>query len=808
MIERDVFEVDPWTLVEPRLRLDHLGQTESIFALSNGHIGLRGNLDEGEPHVTPGTYLNGFFEHVPLPYAETGYGYPELGQSIIDVTNGKLLRLLVDDEPFDVRYGTLRSHRRVLDLRAGVLRRELEWVSPAGKAVRVRSTRLVSFSQRAIAAIDYEVEPVDEPARIVVQSSLIANEPVPEQAHDPRTAAALRAPLVGEFHWHHDLNVSLGHRTKLSNLGMAAALDHVIEGPADTITESESETDLARVTISTDLAPGEPLRVTKLMAYGWSSVRSMTALRDQVDAALSGARRTGWDGLVAEQRKWLDRVWDHSDIEIDGNPRLQQAVRFAVFQVVQAAARVEERAIPAKGLTGRGYDGHTFWDMESYVLAALTYSSPRAARQALLWRHATLDLARARARELRLAGAAFPWRTIRGEESSGYWPAGTAGFHINADIADAVHRYISASGDTEFEQGPGLELLVETARLWRSLGHHDPEGRFRIDGVTGPDEYTALVDNNTYTNLMAARNLRIAAGVAERHPEQAAELGVDDAEIASWWRAADNIRIPYDSELGVTMQSEGFTRYRKWDFTNTGEDEYPLLLHYPYYLLYSSQVVKQADLVFALYTCSEHFPPDQKRRDFNYYEAITVRDSSLSAAVQAIVAAEVGHLALAYDYLRETAYVDLWDLAENTADGLHLAALAGAAMVVAAGFGGMRNYGESLTFSPRLPRQLERIAFRMLYRGRRLRVEITADEARYTLAEGEALDLHHHGKPFRLATGATESLPMPWEPNVPAVVPPPGREACRQGIGANGIDGREAYRESHEPSIEDRLLVR
>ena len=513
MIGADVYGVDPWTIPERKLDLDLLAQTESIFALSNGHIGLRGNLDEGEPSGRSGTYLNGFHETRPLPYAEAGYGDPESGETIINVTNGKVLRLLVDDEPFDLRYGTLEHHERTLDLRSGTLRREVRWLSPAGQGVIVRSTRLVSFVQRAVAAIEYEVEAYNGDARIVVQSELVANEPMPEPeaTNDPRAAAALRKPLQGEFHGHHKLRAGLVHMTRASQLRLSAGMDHVVGGPREIVTQTESEKDLARVTFTTDLHDGERMRIVKFLAYGWSSRRSLPALRDQTDAALAAAMHTGWDELVRSQRAYLDEFWAGADVELDGDPALQQAMRFALFSVLQSAARAEGRAIPAKGLTGRGYDGHSFWDMETYTLPMLTYVAPAAARDALLWRHSTLDMARARARELRIGGAAFPWRTISGKECSGYWPAGTAAFHINADIADAVRRYIAATGDAEFEAGEAIELLVETARLWRSLGHHDVVGNFRIDGVTGPDEYSAIADNNVYTNLMAARNMRTAA---------------------------------------------------------------------------------------------------------------------------------------------------------------------------------------------------------------------------------------------------------------------------------------------------------
>jgi alpha,alpha-trehalose phosphorylase len=775
----NVFAVMPWSIAELELHLDLLGQTESVFALSNGHIGLRGNLEEGEPSWNPGTFLNSFYEVRRLPYAESAYGNPEAGQTMINVTDGKVIRLLVDDEPFDVRYGKLLRHERVLDLRDGVLRREVEWVSPAGQGVRVRSERLVSLVQRSVAAILYEVEPLGASVRIGIQSELVANEPAPEQTNDPRVAAAFRDVLVAEQHKHHQLRASLVHRARTSGLLMAAGMDHLVDGPEGTVTAAESESDLARLTVSTELDRGQRLRIVKFLAYGWSSQRSLPSLRDQVDLALAAARRTGWDGLVRAQRDYLDDVWQRADVQLDGDPALQQAVRFAVFQVIQAAVRAEMRAIPAKGLTGSGYDGHTFWDMEAYTLPVLTYIAPQAARDALGWRHATIDHARAHARELGLDGVTFPWRTIRGQECSGYWPASTAAFHINADIADAVRRYLAATEDEEFEGGLGLELLVETARLWRSLGHHDAEGGFRIDRVTGPDEYTALGDNNVYTNVMAARNLLVAADVAVRHPKRAAELGVNEEEIASWRDAADAMVIPSDPDVQVTPQCEGFTRFRKWNFKTTQPDDYPLLMHYHNYTLYSSQVVKQADLVFALYAGGDRFDAEQKARDFDYYESITVRDSSLSAAIQAIVAAEVGHLDLAYDYLGETAFIDLRDLALNTRDGVHLAALSGSWLAAVAGFGGMRDYGKALSFAPRLPSQLTGLSFGLIYRGRPLRVNIRSREAQYELLDGKPLEILHHGENVTVTVGSPQTRPLPPLPQRPAPQPPPGRSPSR-----------------------------
>jgi alpha,alpha-trehalose phosphorylase len=782
VILQDAFTVEPWNLRETRLDMDLMAQTESVFALANGHIGWRANLDEGDPHGLPGSYLNGVYESRPLPYAESAYGLPETGQEIINVTNGKLIRLFVDDEPFDIRYGELVSHERLLDFRAGVLNRHAEWVSPAGKRVRVSSVRLVSFTQRAVAAISYEVEPVDSEARIAIQSELLTNEQLPPSEGDPRVAAALEDPLREEYRNATGTAVVLVHQTKRSGLRVGAAMDHIIDSLAAVRTESQTVEDGGTVTIAAVLQPGQKLRVIKYVGYGWSGARSLPAVRDQVWAALVAARQTGWDGLLAEQRGYLDHFWDCADVEVDGDHQVQQAVRFALFHVLQAGARAENRAIPAKGLTGPGYDGHAFWDTEAYVLPMLSFAVPDAAANALRWRQRTLPLATARATQLGLRGAAFPWRTIHGEECSGYWPAGTAAFHVNADIAFAAVRHFVATGDEKFAEDTGVELLIQTARLWWSLGHYDADGGFHIDGVTGPDEYSAIADDNIYTNLMARRNLLAAADGAKRFPERASGLGVSDEEAAGWRRAAEAMTVPFDKKLGVHPQAAAFTGHQVWDFAGTPADHYPLMLHYPYFDLYRKQVVKQADLVLAMLVCGDAFTAEEKARNFDYYEALTVRDSSLSACVQAAIAAEVGHLDLAYDYLGEAALIDLLDLQHNTRDGIHIASLAGTWVALVSGFGGLRFDGPVLQFAPRLPAALTRLAFTLLIQGRRLRVEVKPAEATYSLADGDPLQIRHHGQTLTLSAGEPQHRPIPAAPSRPRPAQPPGREPARRHV--------------------------
>ena len=767
----DPYAVEPWHVREPAgPALADLAATETVFALSNGCLGIRGTLDEGEPVAERGTYLAGLHELRTMVYTEERAGEPERTDTLVDTIDGTVLRLTVDGHPLDVREGELLDHERVLDMRAGTLTRRLRWRSPGGHVVEVESQRVVPFTHRTAAAIRYAVRAVDGPMDVVVQSTLVANAQQPVHPRVPSSEDLLRRPLVPQDHWADGSRLTLLHRTRRSGLLLGAAADHEVHGPGEPDTHGESEEDAAWFTVTSRLAADEELVLVKYLGYAWSEHRALPAVRDDAVAALAAVRAVGWDGLLAGQRRVLDEYWEHADLEVDGDPEVQQAARFAMWHLLQATERAEGRAIAGKALTGTGYEGHAFWDTETFVLQVMTAVRPAVARHALGWRYGTLEQARTRARELDLRGAAFPWRSISGAESSGYWPAGLAAFHVNASVADAVLRYVDATSDDDFARGEGLALLVETARLWMSLGHYTRDGGFHLFGVTGPDEYSAIADDNVYTNLMAQRNLRGAAHWAQRHAGEATGLGVDGDERETWLAAAEAMAVPYDEELGVHPQASGFTDQPSWNFDAMDADSYPLHDGFTYQQLYRKQVVKQADLVLAMYLRGDAFTAEQKVRNFAYYEAVTVRDSSLSAACQSVLAAEVGHLGLAHEYLAESALADLRDADHDSSDGLHLAALAGVWIALVAGFGGLRTVDGELRFRPALPERLTRLAFRYWYRNRLLRVEIRPDGATYELLSGEPLVIRHEDEPVEAAVGSPVHRPLTPRP-APGPVP-------------------------------------
>ena len=774
------FPVDPWRLVEQSYSNDDLGVTETLFALGNGYLGMRANPEEGREAHSHGTYLNGFHETWRILHAEDAFGFAKTGQTLVNVPDAKLMKLYVDDEPLLLASADIDSYERSVDFRNGVLTRDIVWRTPAGKRVRVTSNRMVSFAHRHLALLSLEITLLDSSAPIVVSSQLLNRQDGEDEYHvrsaalgegqDPRQARKFdHRVLEPRLQREQGNEIVLGYRCANSRMTLACGTRHHIDTSCQVDVTTDVGEDLAKTVFTVRATPGDPVKITKLVSYHSSSGVPAEELADRCSRTLQRAEEDGVDTLLGEQRAWLDDFWDDADIEVHGDDNAQQALRWNLFQLAQASARTQEQGIPAKGVTGGGYDGHYFWDTEVYAVPFLAYTMPEAARKVIRFRWGMLDDARARAREMSQSGALYPWRTINGEEASAYYAAGTAQYHINAAVVLALRRYLEAAGDIDFLSHEGAEILVETARLWADLGFYSSNGSrtFHIHRVTGPDEYTTVVNDNFYTNVMARFNLRYAARtvrfLANWNPEAFAELrratGLELTELDDWDAAADAMYLPYDQELGINPQDSEFLDLEPWDWETTPQDKFPLLLNYHPLVIYRHQVLKQADVVLAMFLRSERFPVEQKRRNFDYYDPITTGDSSLSACVQAVVAAEVGYDDLAVEYFTRALYLDLCDSHGNTADGVHVASAAGVWAGIVHGFAGMVEQGDHLEFSPRLPSSWERLVFHLQRHGSKLRVELDPDGCTVSVVRGAGVAIAHDGEQLMVTTDEPHRIP-------------------------------------------------
>jgi len=749
-------QVRPWELVESDFQPRDYALNATLFSLGNGFIGLRGTFEEGfdpEPFAD-GCYLNGVYASEPITYGESAYGYAKNNQRMLTVPNGKSIRLWLDGERFSLAEGELLSFERRLDMAAGLLHRKLVWRSPNGKTIELHSRRLVSLGERNLYVLDYQLTPLDFDGEVHLLSSLDAGLAQAHKSDDPRLASPidsadirLRASLA------EGAQLALIQEVLSSGFTVGSGALHRVEFDGVYTQGNFRGGDGVSAEYRFAARRGQPLRLTKYVAhFAGQNGTSISAaqLRDYLDKC-SGKN---FDDYAEIQLRELDSFWAAADVEVRGDDALQQGMRFNLFHLFQSLGRDGRTNIAAKGLSGDGYEGHYFWDTEIYILPFFLYTQPQLARGLLEYRHSILDAARARARQLAIKkGALFPWRTIGGEECSAYYPAGTAQFHINADIAYAVRHYCRASGDTDFLRGKGAELVIEGARLWLEIGHFNPRRnhQFCINEVTGPDEYTALVDNNFYTNLMARAHLEYACEVYDwlraNAPEAASELAqriqLNKEEPEAWRRAADAMYLPYDESQGIHPQDDSFLDKPQWDFANTPADHYPLLLHYHPLVIYRHQVCKQADVILGLFLQSSEFSLGQKRRDFDFYESRTTHDSTLSACIHSIVASEVGYPDKALDYFQQVARMDLDNHHNNTQHGVHTACMGGTWLCLVQGFASMRLHGEVLSFTPTVPEGLDGYRFRLQFRGRILELDVDPRRASYTLVDGEPITLRH-----------------------------------------------------------------
>ncbi|MDW7671063.1 MAG: glycosyl hydrolase family 65 protein [Bacillota bacterium] len=760
---------DPWKIVETEYKAERNFLDETIFSLGNGHIGTRGTLEEGYdgPAGTSmeGTYLNGFFEKVPIHYDETAYGYATHTETMLNLPNGKVIQVMVEDELLSLFTGSLETYHRELDLQQGVLRRHMRWISPKGRMVNVETERLVSLVDDRLMLIRYAITPVNFTGKITLISMLDGHVRNQTAENDPRIGTSLAGQTLKLEKIEQTGDISrLLQVTPFSKLQLLSAVAHFIESDQPYQRENLIHGQLAEHRYIFEAAQGEQIGLTKAIMYRSKVKGDPIALWESADKPLLRALQQGWAHYHLLQRQVMDDFWLHSDVAIQGDDLLQQGMHFNLFHLFQSAGKDGKTNIAAKGLTGEGYQGHYFWDSEIYIVPYFTFTQPWVARQLLAYRYHTLDQARQRAQKLfRKPGALYPWRTITGIECSSYYPAGTAQYHINADIAYAVRQYVEATGDISFLLEHGAEIVFETARIWMYIGSYSPleKAQFSIHTVTGPDEYSALVSNNFYTNSMARMHLHYAVAVAEQlltdysgeYERISQKISLRQEELQAWTKAAEKMMLPCDDRLGIHPQDDSFLEKEVWPFEETPEDHYPLLLHYHPLDIYRHQVCKQADVVLALYLLHDQFTLEEKKTDLAYYEPITTHDSSLSKCIYSIMAAETGDVDHALSLFMDIARLDLDNHQGNAQHGIHTASMAGTWLSLVAGFAGMRLKDGFISLTPQLPPKWQSYGFRLKFRGNCIKITVSDTTVQAELLEGEEMILLLDGKKETIKSG-------------------------------------------------------
>lgn len=759
-----IYAFDPWQVVEAEFRPEYNHRNEAIFSLGNGYMGLRGTFEEGLPSSipsTPGTYINGIYETEPIIYGEFMAKQPQEYQTMINVTDWKGLKVVIEHEEFSMLTGTLENYSRTLDLKEGVLRRELVWCSPKGRRTQICFERFISQVDQHLAYQRCSVTPLNWSGQLTIRSQV--NGAV-RNYHHLRDGAL---EVVSTTHTN-ESGVMIS-KTKNSGISVACAVTHT----------TSPETSIMGSATSDCLDFLARFQVEENQVYTLEKFVAMATSRDVGEMHLGGfvqrlAQRSATKGYALAKQahvQFLEKFWEDADMVIEGDLALQQGVRFNALQLLQSTGRDGKTNIPAKGLSGEYYEGHYFWDTETYIIPFFLYSRPEIVRKLLEYRYSILDAARENAKRMRDKGAFFAWRTINGHEASGNFLGSSVQYHINAAIAYAIHKYVEATDDLGFLVDMGAEILFETARCWahRGVFLESRGGKFCINEVCGPDEYKPGVNNNCYTNYMAQFNLRLALKardtLAGQYPEEFAELKerlkLTDEEFALWQRCADEMYLPFHEELGIHPQDDSFLYKDPIDIDSIPEEEIPLVANWHPLVIWRYQVIKQADVILLMFLLGDQFTLKEKKANFDYYEPRTTHDSSLSPAIYSIIAAEVGYTEFAYNYFLQTVRLDLDDYNRNAWQGLHTACMAGSWMGIVNGFAGMRTSQGKLQFQPFLPEKWQSYSFKVKFKGSKLQVKAAPNQVEYTLLAGPDLSFLHFGQPVTLAQGETVAMSYP-----------------------------------------------
>lgn len=746
-----------YSVCSPKPTNDQLALQETVFHNANGYLGVRGTLEEGAPQgmdTMRGAYVNGFYEIVPMKQAEKLTHVREDKESMINVADVQGIRFRLAGEWFSQWTGTLVESERRLDMDRGITERRVRWRSPEGRETALCFRRMASFAEPSLFLIDCEVTPLNYEGEVEVESTHLALVKNYANPNDPRLAGESECHLVPAGSLIEEGASYLSTRTRVSGLSLTTGVKHALEPAAQNAqTVYDPAAHAAAFHASVTVGQGQTLRLQKYCVF--SDERRHGDTLAAARRAMTGAFGRA-DALYRAQQETLTAFWESADTTILGDDDANLSMQFNLYQLFQSAGRDGLCSIAAKGLSGEGYEGHYFWDTEMYMMPFFTLTMPQLARKLLGYRYRTLDAARENARLLgHRKGALYPWRTIAGRECSGYFLAGTAQYHIVGDIAYAVGMYYNATGDREYLISEGAELLLETARLWMDVGHV-AEGTFRINCVTGPDEYTCLVNNNYYTNACAKNNLELAVRAAHlleewgAYGEWAARLGVTHEELDAFAHAAEIMYLPYDETLGINPQDDSFLQKPIWDLAATPRENFPLLLHYHPLQLYRYQVCKQADTVLAHVLFESLADAGVRERSFRYYEKITTHDSSLSNCIFCIDACRLGLRREARAYFGDSVKTDLLNTHGNSKDGIHTANMGGCYMAVVNGFAGLQLCADGVRVAPFLPEGWTGLKFSFQFRGSRLRFEIEGEEYRVRLISGGTVSVFTQDDAFCL----------------------------------------------------------
>ncbi|MDL2324603.1 family 65 glycosyl hydrolase [Ruminococcaceae bacterium OttesenSCG-928-A16] len=740
-------------LTRNELRPENLAVEESLFHTANGYLGVRGNFEEGYPEgvqTVRGCYINGFYDTVALNYPEKLYGFAETAQRMVNLPDIQTTRLWINGEEFSAFTGQLHHYQRQLDTDTGQVTRHMQWQSPSGQKAQVSVLRMASFARPQLFLTLYDVT-LPKGGSLVFASEVncdVANFVDPS---DPRVASEQQQHIFLEDTALLPDGGVVTCRTGVSQLQVAACQRHAAMAPAN-ITSQQTTTGFT-TRVETTLPAGQTFRLVK-----YTLLSDERRVQNPTAHALQLAQNcldTGADALLQEQAAYLQSFWETSRVQIQGDAEIAEGMEYNLYQLLQSAGQDSISNVAAKGLSGEGYEGHYFWDTEIYIFPFFLFTQPQIAKKLLNFRYSVLDDARAHARIMgHTKGALYPWRTIAGSECSAYFPSGSAQYHITGDVAHSYMQYYTVTQDIAYMAEKGAEVLLETARLWLSAGHYNRNGQFGLPDVTGPDEYTCLVNNNYYTNLSAQHNLRSAVQIynllkqQNLHGPVCQKIGFDETELAAFTQAANAMLLPFDETLGIYAQDDSFLEKPVWDFAATPQEHYPLLLHYHPLFLYRHQVCKQADTVLAHFLYEDGIPEDVLARGYNYYEQITTHDSSLSTCVFSIMAARLGLHQKAYQYFLNTVRTDLDNAHKNTKDGIHTANMGGAYLALVCGFAGLRVKPNGLHFRFSLPAQWQGYQFSIWVQNTLLHFCVTGKNLQITLKKGSPVTVYINGKPI------------------------------------------------------------